>query len=166
MRWFAVRTHAHSEGKAKNHLEREGFAVYLPRHRKRRRHARRTEIVKCALFPRYLFVKMDIETARWRAINSTVGVSNLVSFGGKPASVPTLLIEEIQSMEDEDDVVVLANWNPFRKGQSIRILSGAFSNQTGLFECIDDNQRVIVLLDLLGRSMRVPLPMEVVATTA
>ena len=86
MRWFAVRTHAHAEDKAKYHLERQEFTVYLPRYRKQRTHAHRTEIVKRALFPRYIFVKMDIEVTRWRAINSTVGISNLVSFGGKPAA--------------------------------------------------------------------------------
>lgn len=166
MRWFAVRTHAHSEDKAKHHLERQEFTVYLPRYQKQRTHARRTDIVKRALFPRYIFVKINIETARWRDINSTVGVSNLVSFGGKPAPIPALFIEEIRSVEDKDGIVVLSNWNPFRKEQRVRVLSGAFSDKTGLFECIDDNQRVIVLLDLLGRSMRVPFPLEAVTATA
>ena len=43
--WYVVQTHAIAEMKASMHLGRQGFEVYLPRFLKRRRHARRVEIV-------------------------------------------------------------------------------------------------------------------------
>jgi Transcription termination factor nusG len=38
-KWYVARTHAHEEAKAIEHLRRQGFATYLPRYRKERRHA-------------------------------------------------------------------------------------------------------------------------------
>jgi transcriptional antiterminator RfaH len=40
-RWYVVQTHVHAETKAVLHLDRQGYATYLPRYLKRRRHARR-----------------------------------------------------------------------------------------------------------------------------
>ena len=77
-RWYVVQSHPHAELRAVAHLQRQGFETYLPRYRKRRRHARRIETVEAPLFPRYLFVSIDLATQRWRAIHSTIGVSHLV----------------------------------------------------------------------------------------
>ena len=66
-RWYVVQTQAHAETKACWHLARQGFETYLPRYLKRRRHARRVEMVQAPLFPRYLFVVIDIATQRWRS---------------------------------------------------------------------------------------------------
>jgi len=76
--WYAVHTQASAEQKADFHLRNQGFEVYLPSYRKQRRHARRVDWIKAPLFPRYLFVRMDIETTPWRRIHSTIGVSYLL----------------------------------------------------------------------------------------
>ena len=60
MAWYAVHTHAGAETKAVWHLENQGFSVYLPRYLRRRRHARKVDWVPTPLFPRYLFVFMDV----------------------------------------------------------------------------------------------------------
>ena len=67
-----------TEHKAVVRLEREGFPAYLPRYLKRYRRARRIEMVPAPLFPRYLFVAIDLAAQRWRSIFSTVGVSRIV----------------------------------------------------------------------------------------
>ena len=43
--WYVVQTQPHAETKASLHLVRQGFATYLPRYLKRRRHARRVDTV-------------------------------------------------------------------------------------------------------------------------
>src|SRR5664279_3292931 len=78
--WYVAQTHVHAETKATLHLRRQGFDVYLPRYRKQRRHARRVDIVAAPLFPRYLFVSVDLATQRWRSIRSTVGITRPVSY--------------------------------------------------------------------------------------
>ena len=85
--WYVVHTHARGEQIACENLERQGFTTIMPRYRKRRRHARKTDWVKAPLFPRYLFVAIDMAKARWRAIASTVGVSHLICEGDRPLAV-------------------------------------------------------------------------------
>ena len=68
-RGYVVQTQPHAESKAMGHLIRQGFATYLPRYLKRRRHARKIETVAAPLFPRYLFVTVDMETQQWRSIH-------------------------------------------------------------------------------------------------
>ena len=57
--WYVVQTQVHAERKAAAHLNRQGFATYLPAYMKRRRHARQVQNVIAPLFPRYLFVAVD-----------------------------------------------------------------------------------------------------------
>ncbi|MEA2948325.1 MAG: transcriptional antiterminator RfaH, partial [Alphaproteobacteria bacterium] len=41
--WYVVHTQAQGEDRADLNLRRQGFATYLPRYLRARRHARRTE---------------------------------------------------------------------------------------------------------------------------
>ena len=93
--WYVVRTHARGEAKASLNLARQGFATYLPRYLKRRRHARRVEMVPAPLFPRYLFVAIDIAVQRWRSIQSTFGVAQLVCNGELPSAVSAEVVDEL-----------------------------------------------------------------------
>ena len=85
--WHVVQVHVHAEAKAQMHLARQGFETYLPRYLKRRRHARRTDMVAAPLYPSYLFVTFNPLIHRWRSIHSTVGVARLVCTGNVPAAM-------------------------------------------------------------------------------
>jgi transcriptional antiterminator RfaH len=162
-RWYVVQTQAHAETKASWHLARQGFETYLPRYLKKRRHARRVEMVHAPLFPRYLFVLIDIATQRWLSIRSTIGVSRLVCAGDLPAPVPSHVIETLKQHEDHKGLIVLPPQPRFTAGDKIRILDGAFTDCIGLFEGMRNFQRVSVLLDLLGRKVRVLLVGDAIA---
>ena len=83
-RWYVVHARPHQERRAEANLLRQGFRVWLPVMERSRRHARRIETVRSALFPGYLFVELDIERATWRAINGTFGVRRLLADGLYP----------------------------------------------------------------------------------
>ena len=162
-RWFVAHTHPHSEAKASSHLVRQGFEIYLPRYLKRRRHARKIETVAAPLFPRYVFVAVDLAVQRWRSIYSTVGVARLVCNGDEPTAVPDGIVDALKSREDTDGFIKLINRPCFRSGDKIRVLDGAFSSCLGLFEGMAERERIAILLDLLGRKVRVVLDADLVA---
>lgn len=155
-RWYVVSTQPQKEDRAREHLLRQGFDVYLPRWRKRRSHARRIEWVSVPLFPRYLFVGFDIDVTRWRAIQSTVGVSHLICNGGLPLPMPGGIVEEIRAREADGGLIEIKP--AFRRGQPVIVGEGPFLDQIGLFERTDDDERVTILLSLLGREVRVKVP--------
>jgi transcriptional antiterminator RfaH len=160
--WHVVQVHPHAEAKAQRHLARQGFATYLPRYLKRRRHARRTETVAAPLYPSYLFVTFNPLIHRWRSIHSTIGVARLVCNGDVPAAVDDAIIYGLKSREDAEGFIQLARRPQFVAGDKVRINDGLFCNCLGLFEGMGARERVAVLLELLGRKVRVVLDEELV----
>lgn len=156
--WYAVHTQVNAEAKAMWHLGNQGFEAYLPRYSKQRRHARRVEQVTMPLFPRYLFVRLDVETQQWRSINGTVGVAYLLTNGERPLAVGEDVISAVRAREGEDGLVRLAS-AIFAKDQLVRVAEGPLADTEGLFQEMSDGQRATLLLTLLGRSVRVTVPL-------
>jgi transcriptional antiterminator RfaH len=143
-------------------LKRQGYGAYLPRYLKKRSHARRIDWVARPLFPCYLFVEMDVEETQWQAIRSTIGVSHFICLGELPVPVPDGIIEAITAREDEKGHVGMFLGDLFKKGQEIEIENGPMAEISGIFDCVDDKDRVFVLMNLLCRQVRVRVPLEVV----
>jgi transcriptional antiterminator RfaH len=154
-RWYVAQTQPHAENKASAHLRRQGFEIYLPRYLKQRRHARRVETVAAPLFPSYLFVAIDMATQRWLSIRSSVGVARLVCDGDRPAPVPQYVIDALKCSEDADGMIRLKRPPRFAPGDKIRVIGGAFHDCLGFYEGMSGEARVAILLELLGRKVRV-----------
>jgi transcriptional antiterminator RfaH len=161
-RWYVVQTRPCSEAKAATHLQRQGFEIYFPRYLKSRRHARRVETIAAPLFPRYMFVAIDMAVQRWRSVQSTIGVARLVCHGDDPAEVPDSVIRDLKLGQDDKGFVQFERKPSFRLGETIRVLDGVFSAYLGLFERMTDGERVAILLDLLGRKVRVVLDADAI----
>jgi transcriptional antiterminator RfaH len=162
-RWYVVQTHINSEAKAASNLVRQGFGVYFPRYLKRRSHARKVDTVARPLFPRYLFVAIDLATQRWRSIQSTIGVSHLVSWRDIPASVSDDVVGALKQREDESGFIRLERRVRFSPGETVRVLEGAFTDSLALVEGMNDRERVAILLDFLGRKVRVLVGADLIA---
>ena len=152
--WYAVYTQPHGEAKALDHLARQGYSVYLPRYRRWVRHARQRRVVSRPLFPRYVFVGLDREAQRWRPIRSTVGVLGLVSSGDEPVAVPSGIIDTLRRREREGGFDLLSPVQSLRHGDAVRVIDGPFQDLVGRLLGVADHERVFVLLDVLGRSVR------------
>ena len=165
-RWYVAKTQSNAESNAAFHLRRQGFDVYLPQYFRRVSHARRVSWQPRPLFPTYLFVTTSPAQQRWRAINSTVGVSHLICDEQGPLPVPAGIVEEIRNSEDERGLVLTGRKIPFARGAEVQIMSGAFADQVGWFECATDDERVVILLDLLGRQVRTKVKLDAITGLA
>jgi transcriptional antiterminator RfaH len=162
-RWYVVQTQVNGEAKAAQNLLRQGYEIYLPRYLKRRRHARKVDFTAKPLFPRYMFVAIDVTTQRWRSIQSTFGVSRLVCNSDDPAPVARDVLRLLKAREDPDGFIQMDRRSQFSQGERVRVLSGPFSDNLGLFDGMADRDRVAILLDLLGRKVRVSIDADMVA---
>lgn len=160
--WHAVQVHVHAEKKAQIHLCRQGFETYLPLYLKRRRHARKTDTVAAPLYPSYLFVRFNPSIHRWRSIHSTIGVVRLVCNGDVPAALDGAIIENLKSRENAHGFVQLDRRPKFALHDKVRISDGLFADCLGLVEDVSDRDRVVILLNMLGRKVRVLLDEELV----
>lgn len=151
--WFLVQVKPNSHNIAKRNLQRQGFEVFCPKQKVTQRRSGRFVEVEQLLFPGYIFVGLDPEEAPWRAINGTFGVNRLVSFTNRrPAQVPTTLILALLSRCDGDNVVTTPL--EFAKGDKVKFKTGPFADFVVSIETIDADQRVWVLIDLMGQELR------------
>lgn len=154
--WYLVYTKPRQEEVALTNLVRQGYGAYLPRARHwRRRQGRRIQVVE-PLFPRYLFIRLDTHTDNWGPIRSTLGVASLVRFGPEPAQIPDDLVSYLRERESEQG---LHDWAEpeFAAGDRVRVAEGAFQGYGGLLLARTGRERVLVLLDILGRQVRAQL---------
>ena len=154
-RWFLVHTLPRSEKQAQMHLTWQGFSTHVPVVLKTVRHARQLRTVRAPMFPRYLFVILDLGRDRWLSIRSTVGVSSLFTCGDRPVPVPAGIVEALIERTDESNLTRLDDG--LATGQPVRILTGPFADLVGTLERLDEAGRVRVLLDMMGTVVPVAL---------
>lgn len=155
--WYVVQAQPAREEVAIVNLSKQGFETYLPRYKKVIRHARKSITMHKPLFPRYLFIRMDIETKPWRSINGTIGVVGLLCAGDKPASVADQVVDSIRNNEDVDGLIVMGG-PQYYSGEPLRIIGGPFIEQIGFYQETKDQDRVVLLLKLLGRNVKINTP--------
>ena len=110
------------------------------------------------MFPRYMFVSLDPKVDQWRAIRSTVGVSHLICQGNNPIPVPFGVVEDIKAREDENGLISLNVGVNFKPGDSVEVTHGPMADHLGIFDSTDDQERVFILLNIMGRTVKARLP--------
>jgi len=152
--WYVIHTKPRQEPLALENLQRQGYTTYCPyiSVSKRRRNAWQT--VAEPLFPRYLFIELTEGEDDFGPIRSTQGVSSLLRFGGKPATISNELIESLRQQEG-DKAETPDPELPVKPGDRVRVLEGPFAGLEGIFQNSSKDARVIILMELLGRENRV-----------
>jgi transcriptional antiterminator RfaH len=163
--WYAVQTKARQEAIAQQHLANQSFDTFLPRLRAHKRLRGKWQTVIEPLFPGYLFVQLDIATQNSAPIRSTRGVVRLVRLGDRLQAVPTALVAELQDAQRHDgDAIAPEDFlNP---GDEVTFSDGPFAGLTAIFQARSGQERVIVLLNLLGQCNRVRVPLDHLALRA
>jgi transcription elongation factor/antiterminator RfaH len=146
--WYAVFAQPHWESIAQLRLRAQHFRTFLPLHSKTVYHARKRQTVLAPLFPRYLFVVLDLGRDRWRAVNSTRGVTSLIMHEGLPAPVRGGVIETLlDSSTSEGEVRFCSEMAP---GSRVRLVAGPFAGQLGILRGLSHYGRVQVLIEMMG----------------
>lgn len=159
LRWFAVHTLPKKEGIAVSHLHQQGFQTFFPRMLTTRRHARKTEILAAAFFPRYVFVRLDLDWHRWRSVNGTVGVHALVMNGERPLPVPEGIMEGLTLRADANGIISpdddSSEVDDLKPGDAVRLTGGPLGGELGTLMRLDRRGRVEMLIGLMNGMVRV-----------
>jgi transcriptional antiterminator RfaH len=159
VRWYLIHTKPAREVVAETNLRRQGYEVYYPRLVWPRRARGRWVDRVGSLFPRYLFLRLAVGHQALGPIRSTVGVANIVRFGYDYTVVPDSVIEDLRQRADsETGLHHLHSRALFEPGSSVRIVAGVFEGLEGVFQRESGDERVMLLLGLLGRETLVQLP--------
>lgn len=150
--WFLAQLKPNCAKMADRNLQRQGFETFLPLENVTQTRGGKFVSLERPLFPGYIFVAFNMEHGHWHAINSTYGVTRLVSFGDKPREVPSELVDQLRARCV--DGVLNTDLMPFRHGDSVMLTNGPFVDFVATVEQMAPNQRVWILIDFLGGETR------------
>ena len=157
-KWILVYTKAKEEQKAKRNLQNQGFEIFLPMIAFEKLNQSKSITLK-AMFPGYLFVKINTELDKWNRIKSTRGVSHLVIFGQRLAEIPNQVIAYLKSGADENDIFrQKITRQEFQKGDKLVIEKGMFKDKEATFLAKKSKERVRILLRFVNHLITADIP--------
>ncbi len=148
--WYVIRSKPNKENFLAQQLAASGMQVFYPCIRVKPVNPRARKVQ--AFFPSYLFVQVDLETVSVSTLQWTPGAVNLVSFDGKPASVPDVLISAIEHQIDQINASQEKFVKELKHGDAVIIHDGPFAGYEAIFDGhLPGRERVRVLLNFLQK---------------
>lgn len=152
-RWYLIQAHTGREQLAHEHLGRQNYRAFLPSTWRSIRHARKIRTERCAYFPGYLFVSLDLDRERWRPIDGTMGVVQIVKGSGRPLAAPKGLVEALQALLDDDGTLKRIDAASLGEGDTVRLIRGPFADHLARVERADGPGRVRILMSMMGQAV-------------
>ena len=156
--WFILQFKANSHHQAAKNLNQQGFEIFLPLNNNTSRKASRFVKNTKPLFPGYMFVSFNKTENKWHKIKNTYGVSRLITFNLSLKSIPFSFIDNL--MERFDSSGKLIPIEKIKKGGKVKILKGPFANFIATVEKYEADQRIWILMDLMGRKTIIQTPSD------
>jgi len=158
-----VYTKPNQEEIAKENLERQGVKVFLPLISRYKSKNNLDEGVRTeALFPRYLFIKINPYNSNFSYISSTRGVTKLVIFGDlSVSSVSKEIIKQIKNLLGNHDIfkekIIRKEYIP---GDKLTIKKGSAKGLDAIFLSNSGKNRVKILIQIINRSISADLHVD------
>src|SRR5262245_19877511 len=160
--WFALTAKHQHEPTVARLLDAKGFEVFQPTYTEVRRWKDRDKVLKLPLFPGYVFFCGGLE--RRVDILSTPGVFSIVAFGGTAAEISSGEIEAIRRVTLNHLAI---QPHPFLTvGDRVRVVRGPLAGVSGILRKQKDACRLVLSVELLGRSAAVEIDATIVEKIA
>jgi len=162
--WYIVHTYSGYEERVKRALEQRVkfmdaedkiFQIVIPTEDEIEIRSGQRRTVTKKVFPGYVLVQMRMNDDSWNVVRNTPGITGFVGGGNKPTPIAEEEVNAIlkQMVEGSPQVKV-----GFRKGESVRVVDGPFTDFVGLVDEINMGKgKVKVLLTMFGRETSVEL---------
>jgi len=161
--WFILQFKPNAHHQANKNLIQQGFETFLPLHDTTSRNISRFINTSRPLFPGYMFIAFDKTESKWHKINNTYGVSRLVTFDSTLKSLPQTFVDNLIKRYDTSGKLLPIQ--KLKKGDQVKLLGGPFSNFIATVEKYEDDQRIWILMDLMGRETKIQTPLDTLQTS-
>jgi len=151
--WFILQYKPNAHHKAIKNLNRQGFETFLPLIDATARKLSRFVNTSIPLFPGYMFVRFDKAESEWHKINNSYGVSRLITFDSNLKSIPTSFVDHLMKRYDLSGKLLPIE--KLKKGDHVTVLKGPFANFMATVEKYEADQRIWILMDLMGRKTKI-----------
>jgi transcription antitermination factor NusG len=154
--WHALYTRHQHERFVARYLSNFGHKIFLPLYSATHRWQDRTKQLWLPLFPGYVFIQGGLE--RRTQIVSAPGVSMIVGWAGRPAVIPQEEIDAVRHMVESP--LRIEPHSYLQCGERVRINAGPLQGVQGFLVRKKNLFRVVVSLEVLGRSAGVEIDMS------
>jgi transcription antitermination factor NusG len=149
--WYALYTCPRHEKRVAEQIEQRQISCFLPLYRSIRRWKDRRKELELALFPGYVFVRIELQDKL--QVLKVPGAVRLVTFNGQPAALPEQEIECLRNRQFGSGTI---EPHPYLcAGRRVRVRSGPLQGLEGIIRRSKDKCRVVLSLDLIMRSVAV-----------
>jgi len=161
--WYLVHTKARQEDTAVTNLERQNYRCYMPMIHLEKIRRGKSVVVEEPMFPSYVFVQLENSGSdkgdgsgsskgqSWTPIRSTLGVRDLVRFGGQSPKIDPSLIAALLEREQLQQTTPQAL---FSVGDKVIVTEGAFAGLEAIYQTADAESRSMILLNLLNKPVQ------------
>jgi transcription antitermination factor NusG len=157
--WYAIQVRTRWERSAATIVAGKGYEVFLPTYLSKRRWSDRAREVKSPLFPGYFFCRFDVQ--KRLPILVTPGVIGVVGQGRIPVPVDESEVLSIKNIVSSGASV--EPWPYLELGQKVRIDDHALRGLEGILVGRKGNQRVVVSVSLLRRSVALEIERSLIS---
>jgi len=160
--WHLLMTKPREDERAAQHLLNQDYEIFRPLLKQFRIKKGKQVAVTESLFPRYIFIRLDDALSDWSKIRSTRGVAQLVRFTELPAVVPEDLVMDLKNQCVDDDTIDITPERPyvFEKGDEVEISEGSFKGIRAIIKKQLGEDRVLLLLKLLGKEQELEVSLN------
>lgn len=159
--WYVVNTYSGHENKVKEKLEMRASSMGMEDYIYRVVVPSQKEVVlkngkevekDSKMFPGYILVEMVMTDEAWFIVRNTPGVTGFIGSSGKGAKPFPLTKQEVDKILGNMGMSRVDVVNELNVGDTVKVISGAFSNMFGKVKNVDmTNQKIEVALDLFGQ---------------
>jgi transcription antitermination factor NusG len=158
--WYAIHTSANHEKTVAGQLAIRGVEHFFPVYDSLRRWKDRKVHLHLALFPGYLFVRIDLQD-RLRVLQIP-GVARLVGFSGTPAALSDQEIAHVRALLHPSRQ---AEPYPFlQAGRRVTVQRGPLEGMQGVIVRRKNRRRLVITFELIQRSIAVEVDMTDIST--
>jgi transcription antitermination factor NusG len=151
--WYALQVRTRFEVGVANHLDGKGYEWFLPMYNCRKRWSDRVKETQAPLFPGYIFCRFN--TQNRLPILTTPGVIQIVGYNRLPVPIDEFEISAIQTLVASG--ISNEPWPFLAVGDRVRIDSGPLQGLEGILVKFKGDNRLILSVTLLQRSVAVEI---------
>jgi len=146
--WYLLYCKTREEERAIEHLQNQGIESFYPTKAVKKIRKGIASVKHEPLFPNYLFVSLNPETANFNAIRSTRGVASFVRFGAIYSVIAHDVIQLMRQKLKKVNSTVDETLCP-KEGDIVIINDGVYNGLEAIFKASDGLERSILLIKLI-----------------
>ena len=149
--WYALRVKSRHENTVARHLDARGYESFLPLYKCQRRWSDRFKEIELPLFAGYVFCRFSLLNRL--PVLAVPGVVHVVGVGRNPVPIEATEIAAIQTAVKSG--LPREPWPFLEIGDRVKIAHGPFCGVEGILVGFRGNQRLVLSVTLLQRSVAV-----------